>query len=219
MFKKKIFLHFNEMNPKRSAALSVAIRYSDSLKESRINQWANRKIFAYGSIIDISSSSSKLYSRNRSVRQSFSITTKKTFVTILKNILAYYENFSFDRTFGIDALYNRYVYLFHWDRFHRSFHWESKVIQSDKLVLQRFKQTLITDSWSFPHFPGRWLRITVFLVVISTYTAVYDEIWHKNGPYLDRLRAYFSTRVVTRFKRNQHTETGTYECICWSRIF
>jgi hypothetical protein len=31
--------------------------------------------------------------------------------------------------------------------------------------------------------PGRWLRITVFLVVTSPYTAVYDEIRHENGPY------------------------------------
>jgi hypothetical protein len=31
--------------------------------------------------------------------------------------------------------------------------------------------------------PGRWLRITVFLVVTSLYTTVYDEIRHENGPY------------------------------------
>ncbi len=33
------------------------------------------------------------------------------------------------------------------------------------------------------YYPGRWLRITVFLVVTSPYTAVYDEIRHENGPY------------------------------------
>jgi hypothetical protein len=32
-------------------------------------------------------------------------------------------------------------------------------------------------------YPGRGLRITVFLVVTSPYTAVYDEIRHKNGLY------------------------------------
>jgi hypothetical protein len=33
------------------------------------------------------------------------------------------------------------------------------------------------------YFPGRWLRITVFLGVTSPYTAVYDEIRHENGPH------------------------------------
>jgi hypothetical protein len=36
----------------------------------------------------------------------------------------------------------------------------------------------------FSSYPGRWLRITVFLVVTSPYTAVYDEIRYENGPYI-----------------------------------
>jgi hypothetical protein len=42
---------------------------------------------------------------------------------------------------------------------------------------------VLSQSQQFFYPPDRWLRITVFLVVTSPYTAVYDEIRHENGPY------------------------------------
>ncbi len=47
--------------------------------------------------------------------------------------------------------------------------------------MSEFSQDLNVNTYI--KYPGRWLRITVFLVVTSPYTAVYDEIRHKNGPY------------------------------------
>jgi hypothetical protein len=52
---------------------------------------------------------------------------------------------------------------------------------------QRFRHYSTTTTTGCTYlwrgFPGRWLRITVFLVLTSPYTAVYDEIRHENGSY------------------------------------
>jgi hypothetical protein len=79
-------------------------------------------------------------------------------------------------------------------------------------------------------FPGRWLRITVFLVVTSPYTAVYDEIRHGNGPYsavilvtvlwhriqhriLCRIRSYAYRILITNGRKTPAWITVKIRCV------
>ena len=78
--------------------------------------------------------------------------------------------------------------------------------------------------------PGRWLRITVFLVVTSPYTAVYDEIRHENGPYsavilvtvlwhriqhriLCRIRSYACRILITNGRKTPAWITVKIRCV------
>jgi hypothetical protein len=86
-----------------------------------------------------------------------------------------------------------------------------------------FYRTLIS-------YPGRWLRITVFLVVTSPYTVVYDEIRHENGPYsavilvtiiwhriqhriLCRIRSYACRILITNGRKTPAWITVKIRCV------
>jgi hypothetical protein len=105
-----------------------------------------------------------------------------------------------------------------------------KKYSGQKLNKTNCKRTKWNRTKSIKDDPGRWLRITVFLVVTSPYTVVYDEIRHENGPYsavilvtviwhriqhriLCRIRSYACRILITNGRKTPAWITVRIRCV------